>query len=50
MRHYLAAAALVMAATVGAEDLKFAGKFSTEQQIMAPDCMALKWSQKPGDP
>ena len=49
MQRHLAAAALVLASAAGAEDLKFAGKFRTEQQIMAPDCMALKWSQKPGD-
>lgn len=27
----------------------FAGRFNTAQQIKAPDCMALLWSQKPGD-
>jgi len=33
MQRYDVAAALVMAGTAGAKDLKFAGKFSTEQPI-----------------
>ena len=27
----------------------FAGKFNTQQLITGPDCLALQWSQKPGD-
>lgn len=42
---------LVLPGALAAEPavLKFAGKFNTEQLIAGPDCLALRWSQKPGD-
>lgn len=40
---------LLMLATGLHAEPAFTGKFDTEQQIKAPDCLALRWSQKPGD-
>lgn len=46
-------AGLALAATLAipghAQEVTFAGKFKTEQLITGPDCLALLWSQKPGD-
>ncbi|MBC7942276.1 MAG: hypothetical protein H7Z19_21405 [Chitinophagaceae bacterium] len=49
-QRWLLASGLAVLAGVSVEQpLKFLERFASEQQIAAPDCLALRWSQKPGD-